>query len=87
MNQLTLEPIYSEGFNNIQKPGTANGGGGLSPLEETEEPAESEYMGRSGDRVTEFDGEKNDWRQYFTKEELTTAFEKIKSGEDPNEEE
>ena len=30
---------------------------------------------------------KNDWRQYFTIEELTTAFEKIQRGEDPNEDE
>lgn len=30
---------------------------------------------------------KADWRQYFTLEELTTAFEKIQRGEDPNDDE
>ena len=30
---------------------------------------------------------KSDWRQYFTIEELATAFEKIQKGEDPNDEE
>jgi hypothetical protein len=29
----------------------------------------------------------NDWRQYFTNEELTEAYEKIQSGDDPNEDE
>lgn len=28
-----------------------------------------------------------DWRQYFTIEELTTAYEKIQNGDDPNDDE
>jgi hypothetical protein len=32
-------------------------------------------------------GPKEDWREYFTVEELTQAFEKIQKGEDPNDDE
>lgn len=42
---------------------------------------------RTIDREQEDDAPKEDWRQYFTVEELNTAYEKIQKGEDPNEEE
>ena len=86
MNQLTLEMIESEGMQKTQKPQTADPVGRFKTLDSTEE-VESTYEIRTIEREQEDDGPKEDWRQYFTVEELTTAFEKIQKGQDPNEEE
>ena len=86
MNQLTLEMIESEGIAKASKPQTANPQGRFKSLQSTEE-VESSYEAGTIERETEDDGPKEDWRQYFTVEELTTAFEKIQKGQDPNEEE
>ena len=78
--------IESEGIAKASKPQTANPQGRFKSLQSTEE-VESSYEAGTIERETEDDGPKEDWRQYFTVEELTTAFEKIQKGQDPNEEE
>lgn len=78
--------IESEGIAKAPKPQTANLQGRFKSLQSTEE-VESSYEAGTIEREAEDDGPKEDWRQYFTVEELTTAFEKIQKGQDPNEEE
>ena len=75
--------IESEG---MAKPQTAKPQGRFKSLQSTEE-VESSYEAGTIEREQEDDGPKDDWRQFFTVEELTTAFEKIQKGQDPNEEE
>ena len=79
--------IESEGMGKYQmkqgKPATAK-----TPqrtLDSTNE-VETIYETRTLEQESEA-GAKEDWRQYFTIEELTAAFEKIQNGEDPNDDE
>ena len=83
-----------------RKPGTAEHNRMAATMEAPEEDFETipedsltadreqEPSNAEGDSIqANASSAKNDWRQYFTIQELTTAFEKIQRGEDPNEDE